>query len=296
MILSQLLKFTFHLPFAGKRVKNVACLTAFKLSEFDIMRTDELHKWIDDDSTVTISETGTYKGLDNIVEYINYVFGDYNNFYETLGSPKILSSVEDDSHVCSFLAVEHRQTEISTFGALEEFCLSFPTGIKLSFDLSGSENFIQVQEVFGFTSKATFSSIVEGVDSSKVASNVCMALEDHCHTVWNNNNLTSQQDCIDQFLALPMVTGDNYADGDSQACRQIHSMFVEENQNHCPHVSFVPMEDVNGKIKCQESGNVLPEDLFTEEELEFIKMTGMEDFGFDESLSLSTEGPCAGLT
>ena len=57
-------------------------------------------------------------------------------------------------------------------------------------------------------------------------------------------------------------------DGKSQGCRALHhAVFASVNAQHCPHLSFAPQFDVNGKIKCQTVGNIQPQDLFTADEL-----------------------------
>ena len=50
------------------------------------------------------------------------------------------------------------------------------------------------------------------------------------------------------------------------------------NAVHCPHISFVPVEDENQLVKCQTSGGVEPADLFIEQDFalydDFLKTAG----------------------
>jgi len=46
-------------------------------------------------------------------------------------------------------------------------------------------------------------------------------------------------------------------------------------------MSFIPAKDYGGRTWCQESGGVVPEDLFTEEELLLVKKNAF-DMGYDE--------------
>ena len=47
----------------------------------------------------------------------------------------------------------------------------------------------------------------------------------------------------------------------------MHAVFAAENAHHCAHLSFKPMADPKGKVKCQESAQVPVSDLFSNDEL-----------------------------
>ena len=51
------------------------------------------------------------------------------------------------------------------------------------------------------------------------------------------------------------------------SCRKVHAVFAAKNSNHCAHLSFKPMADPKGRFKCQESAQVPPSSLFSEDEL-----------------------------
>ncbi len=61
---------------------------------------------------------------------------------------------------------------------------------------------------------------------------------------------------------------------------------MPKNTAHCPHLSFAPLEDEKGKIKCQTSRGRKPSDLFSPEELAIIGMKG-EKLGFPTNLTRS---------
>ena len=85
------------------------------------------------------------------------------------------------------------------------------------------------------------------------------------------NDDLSHQDCVDQLAELDITTGDNlYFDGYSQGCRALHAVFAESNTHHCAHISFAPIQDADGKVKCQESSNIQVTELFTSDELLYI--------------------------
>ena len=52
------------------------------------------------------------------------------------------------------------------------------------------------------------------------------------------------------------------ADGYNRGCRMLHATFAEENGKHWPPISFDPQVDPKGFIKCQDSADILAEDLF----------------------------------
>lgn len=76
---------------------------------------------------------------------------------------------------------------------------------------------------------------------------------------------------------------DGYIDDRAQGCRWVHSVFSKEKNIHCPHISFIPMEDIDGKTKCQSSAFKPYESLFSEAELDFFYDWGSNEFGFNES-------------
>ena len=78
---------------------------------------------------------------------------------------------------------------------------------------------------------------------------------DNCSDTAAFNNLTSSEECIEKFNAIPTVfTGTNHGfDGYDKGCRLLHAAFAIENPDHCAHVSFAPMADPKGRIKCQAS-------------------------------------------
>ena len=69
------------------------------------------------------------------------------------------------------------------------------------------------------------------------------------------------------LAALLAVTDEVYIDGNSHGCRSFHAHYASLNSFHCPHISFVPMEDGNGKTKCQTSEGLQATDFFTETDL-----------------------------
>ena len=72
-------------------------------------------------------------------------------------------------------------------------------------------------------------------------------LRDSCPEVYEANGL-DEESCKATYEALPASEENGDADGNSRGCRILHSTFAIDNKEHCPHVSFLPMEDEKGKI------------------------------------------------
>jgi len=114
---------------------------------------------------------------------------------------------------------------------------------------------------------------------------VCGTMQANCGDTWAENGLESIEGCTTRLDALPVSEGDGYVDGNSKGCRVLHAVFASENSDHCPHLSFEPMTDVNGKIKCQVSANNSPDELFNDVDFAALELTA-EEFGFGSGETL----------
>ncbi len=96
-------------------------------------------------------------------------------------------------------------------------------------------------------------------------------------------------DCEESLSNLAIITGRNYADGNSQGCRALHSVFAAMNSKHCAHISIEPKNDTDGNIKCQQSQGILSEDMFDEDDFAlFIKF--QEEVGIDPGTGFKETG------
>mmetsp|Transcript_475 Transcript_475/g.872 ORF Transcript_475/g.872 Transcript_475/m.872 type:complete len:519 (-) Transcript_475:184-1740(-) len=95
--------------------------------------------------------------------------------------------------------------------------------------------------------------------------------------------------CEASLANLPIVTEDMYFDGNSQGCRALHSVFAAVNSKHCAHLSLDPKNDTDGKIKCQQSKGILPEDLFDEDD--FASFANFQvELGIDPTIGYKETG------
>ena len=81
-----------------------------------------------------------------------------------------------------------------------------------------------------------------------------------------------------------------------QSCRKLHAVFAAENAHHCAHLSFKPMADPEGKVKCQESAQIPVSDLFSDDELamfaDFVVKLGFEPDQYVRSSPCKTQANC----
>lgn len=121
------------------------------------------------------------------------------------------------------------------------------------------------------------------LDSDDIRDYVCDVMESRCSDTFKYNNFTSSLDCKTAYDNLPLIDEGGYLDGNTKSCRMIHAALASEDSHHCPHISFAPMKDKKGKIKCQESKRQKDSDIFSQYELDTITETGYK-LGFPETL------------
>lgn len=106
-----------------------------------------------------------------------------------------------------------------------------------------------------------------GLGSQNTRKFVCeQVVNGQCKDILSTTNSTV--DCENKMEALSLGDGPLFrVDGKTQTCRALHAVFAQKNpEMHCAHLSFEPMKDPKGRIKCQTSGTTVPTDLFTENE------------------------------
>ena len=76
----------------------------------------------------------------------------------------------------------------------------------------------------------------------------------------------------------------------------MHAVFAAENAHHCAHLSFKPMADPKGRVKCQESAQVPVSALFSDDELatfaDFAVKLGFEPDQYVRSSPCETQADC----
>lgn len=134
----------------------------------------------------------------------------------------------------------------------------------------------------------------KGVTKSKTKSSKTSKKAKKGHT---SPEAVDMEMCIQKYNALPGITigidgTTGFIDGNSQACRILHSFMARKNDDHCPHITLEPEVDKNGKIKCNKSAGEYHSDIYTTEEIGFFLFVGQTFFGFDETAARITYEAC----
>jgi hypothetical protein len=273
------------IPGGRAQFTDVQCLAALPLLEIDYADIESFKIAYNEDSVYTLSETGQYKGPDDIAEYIQFralsspyidqVEDDLGGKYEFLG-------VDPVTGICELRAASVFRNWLSPTNAINT---SYTTSFLIKYQYNITSGFANRANLY-FTPEFISFFFGESLQTENSMRSVCEIIENKCPDVHAaNGNLTTEA-CIDRLFELPAVSPGNRADGLDRACRVMHSAFANVNPtDHCAHLSFEPMPDPKGRIKCQESLGIEVEDLFEQADLDwytdFLKNeTDLPDTGF----------------
>ncbi len=89
---------------------------------------------------------------------------------------------------------------------------------------------------------------------------ICDILMNQCNGIVEyDQSLTECRERLMDESQFPATEGGyNAIDGKSFGCRVFHASLAAVNENHCPHISFDKMKDINGKEKCQTTRGIAP--------------------------------------
>lgn len=259
------------------------CFFAVYRSGFAIEKFDQYPVYFHDDSVVQLAQAGIYEGASNIEEYIKFAWADYSPYLtvEDPNNPKPKVSFEGyKDGQCKFLGVYKKVANLdpSTTRAAVSFDYVFLG--QLFYDFR-QRYFTRIN--FYFTTnflRLTFDDLLNSDPTRKYVCEDVMA--GPCQSQLNITNVTS---CEDTLKTLPTAQGGfNHIDGNSQGCRALHGFLASTNPTiHCAHMSFTPLVDPHGKIKCQTSQFVLPTDLFSETDIQALRSVA-EKYNIDPDL------------
>eukprot|EP00588_Corethron_pennatum_P015714 CAMPEP_0194279758 /NCGR_PEP_ID=MMETSP0169-20130528/14108_1 /TAXON_ID=218684 /ORGANISM="Corethron pennatum, Strain L29A3" /LENGTH=377 /DNA_ID=CAMNT_0039024221 /DNA_START=33 /DNA_END=1166 /DNA_ORIENTATION=+ len=284
------------------------CLEAYNASGYKRLSTTEFANWFNQDSVLEYPAAGIYTGVDGIAEYVNF-FIDPLFFI----SVEIVDSVENNQLIsakkdkCVILTADHERLVYNGVGIP---VLGIPAlTLGKTFDLvSGQKVEFQVRgdDDDNILIKRIDLYLPPGLAAATISQGTLAIPEvfcknimfDKCPAVWKANFGTdyyptdpSQNPCLGAFVSIPPFEPQNdpinaSIDGNSIGCRLLHGSFALQNDIHCPHISFTPISDEKGSIKCQTSLLKTVADSFTEEELEFMN-AATKTFGLDNALPFS---------
>lgn len=145
-------------------------------------------------------------------------------------------------------------------------CLEWTRALTLYYSISPK---FLIKKLNLFFPIAFQKAIFDSVDADDVRDLVCNVMKSNCTDTLAFNNM-SVEGCKDAYDKLNM-TDNGYLDSNTKGCRILHSSFVPKNTGHCPHLSFAPLADEKGKIKCQTSRGRTPLICFLNKNLESLR-------------------------
>jgi hypothetical protein len=246
-------------PFANSPLE--PCCGFFVLN-FESFNFDAYDTYFRDDSTLTLSQAGTYKGAAGIMEYVKFASDSspYFSDYEVPGG--FIRQVKGfDGATCVF----------SSVGAVDYVLDKDVVGDDTEFKVAQLSNVYynitdgKIDKINLYYANGFLDFFFGKLDSPKVNKFICDIMEDSC-----GFKIHSTRACKKRLERLPVLQGDSYIDGDSQGCRVLHAVLAEGNPDlHCAHINFKDLPDPNGNIKCSVSAGIDPDDLFDEGDFGF---------------------------
>ena len=248
------------------------CTGFFDLN-FDRFNFDEYSDYFDENSTFTLHAAGTYWGPDGIEEYVRFA-SDTSIFIDSTrrlqGGLPIFKGVNSAGE-CVFNVFTQSMYELSPRYSNGE---TWRVASMLTIVYARTTH--KVAAIMLYYDPAFIQDIFSASRGRRTAEYLCNIMKNECvgagvH-VWSHNNFAGFEDCISRFEQLDTFDdGDQLAasngaggvDGNSAGCRMLHGTLAALNPaGHCAHLSFVPMADNLGRIKCQQSNRYQVSDFF----------------------------------
>jgi hypothetical protein len=266
------------------------CLLAFQRLGFAIDNFDQYPTYFRSDSVVQLAQAGEYQGPKAIEEYLKFAFPGYSPYLLNISSSvarrnskyKVLGYRNGQ---CEFLSIVKPVAPLNVSNTENVQPFNYVTMIKLFLDFE--KGYVSRMNVF-FTPdflRIVFNVALNSPNTRRFLCKEVMA--GTCARLLNETN-TAGNLCEATQQALPTTEGElRYFDGNSSGCRALHGVLaLNDPTEHCPHLSFIPITDPLGRIKCQVSTRTLPTDLFSESDLKdfrtFARRQGIDpEIGHD---------------
>lgn len=243
------------------------CYFAVLTSGFAIGNFDQYPVYFHDDSVVQLAQAGVYEGPSNIEEYIKFAWADYSPYLTFVDYKMPLPKISFQGYKngqCQFLGVFKNVATMDPSSTAAAISFDYIFMGKIFYDIR-SRYFTRLN--FYFTNDFLRLFFDDLLNSDLTRSYVCeQVMAGPCQSQLDITNFTA---CEDTLNSLPTAQGSfNHIDGNSQGCRALHAFLATTNPTlHCAHLSFTPLADPNGKVKCQTSQFVPPTDLFSEADI-----------------------------
>mmetsp|Transcript_34474 Transcript_34474/g.62000 ORF Transcript_34474/g.62000 Transcript_34474/m.62000 type:complete len:301 (-) Transcript_34474:208-1110(-) len=267
---------------AGQAIVPADCFIGLQKLAFDIFDFDSYPDFFRANSFITLAQAGTYTGPESMKEYIRFASSSSPYFAEFERGPSdgALKGIEEN--VCIF---NHIELNTHTFDELvSKKSLSVDVVASGKIYYNAVENYIEKIYVYYEVGWLDFF-FSKQLDTPQVHDFICETMSNEC-----DFDVDISGACQKKLRELPTFTNGSYFDGDSQGCRALHGAFASVNpEGHCPHISFTPNQDPNGKIKCSESAGVKPTDLFDDDDIGMFQ-TFCEVNGIDPTKGYAEKG------
>jgi hypothetical protein len=270
------------------------CLLAFRRLGFEIANFDDYPKYFRSSSIAQLAQAGIYEGVSDIEEYVKFAYNGYSPYLLTNVS-NVASRRNTVNKVlgyrngqCEFLTMLKKPVLLNTSITSDVPTFNYVSMVKIFFDFE-----------LGYISRVN---VYFPVDFLRVFFNVALnsnntrrflcdeVMSGPCSQILNQTTDGAVKKCEAALQALPVLEGSlNYFDGNSFGCRALHGAFALTNVKHCAHVSFTPLADYLGRIKCQQGKLASPLDLFSESDQQkfqtFARRRGINaEIGHDSDL------------
>lgn len=247
---------------------------------------EELTSFYSENTTIQVAQVGFFEGQEDTVEYITFI--DVKLTPTTIFPNKcavgetsmVLKSMGPE--MCEITTASVEQAEVNPELVREKYAdtrlINVLQGSKVQFQPSVDLQSISITGMNTYFAQGVFDEVIDKqLDPIKTASHICETLEEFCPASWEKDGFADQADCIASMASLsatsPNDRRERVLDGNSTGCRLVHAALARKRDTHCPHISFFPEEDENGKFKCQESNNFRVDDLFDERDLMHFSLT-----------------------
>ena len=264
------------------------CRNAYISSGYTRLATTSFDSWYNQDSELEFAPAGVYRGPDGIAEYIDL----FINQAFFLGTDKVnsveLEVLEAKKNKCVIRVADHERSVYNGCGipplgvppVTNGEIMDFIAGQKIQFQVRGSaEDEILIKTNYLYLPKQfPFILLLRAIPENIVPFFCNFIFLSNCAPTWavkGDPGASTPEECIASFTALPPVEPSRdfqnvVIDSNSQGCRLLHGSFAITNDFHCPHISFLPMDDDNGESKCQTTRGRLMEDYFTQDDFDYF--------------------------
>ncbi|KAL7567100.1 hypothetical protein ACA910_009429 [Epithemia clementina (nom. ined.)] len=238
---------------------------------------------------ITLAQAGTYIGPSAVLEYIGFASANSPFFDEDdilLRVPQFVGfapdpKTKDNTPLCQFTVGFLSLSKLQDpFAKDENVIFERATFVKIFWNPQTQK----VDHIYVLFDDDFLLFFFNQLDTAASAGLVCSVYTQACATVVET---VTVENCLAEFGKLPLVEQGSYIVGNSKGCRFLHSVFAGSGLtgaaiSHCPHISFQPLADPKGFVKCHDTGVDLlaPTDLFTASDFEIWKMFKVTVFGF----------------